>query len=449
MSWRNAVVWSQGMFLQPHHFQQEARYMARLVDARARCVSPYAWGFVDLTLDDALLALGKVGIARASGVLPDGTPFACPGLDAPPAPLAIPADLKGELVYLALPLAREGVTEVDFGDAADSVAGGPDACRLEAVEEAVRDHTSASDEPASIQTGRLKLRLLRSRDLTDAYAAIGVVQVVECRSDQQVQLDRGYIPPQVVLDASDHLASHVRLLHGLVAQRAQALAARMGQLSGGVSELADFLMLQLLNRAEPLLRQHANTPQLHPFALYGELLQLAGELSTFTGANRRPPEFAAYKHDDLRGCFVPLVDALRRLLTVVLEQNALQIELTDRGRNVWTAVAPDLDLLRTGVLVVAVAAQLPPEQLRQRFISQTKIGPVDRIRDLVNLALPGIGLHSLPVAPRQLPFHAGHFYFELERQSDLWRQLEKSGSLAMHVTGDFPGLELELWAIRQ
>ena len=134
MSWRNAVVWSQGMFLQPHHFQQEARYVARLVDARARCVSPYAWGFVDLTLDDALLSLGKVGIARASGMLPDGTPFACPGLDTPPDPIDIPADLKGELIYLALPLAREGVTEVDFGATSDA-SGGLDACRLEAVEE--------------------------------------------------------------------------------------------------------------------------------------------------------------------------------------------------------------------------------------------------------------------------------------------------------------------------
>jgi type VI secretion system protein ImpJ len=448
MSWRNAVVWSQGMFLQPHHFQQEARYVARLVDARARCVSPYAWGLVDLTVDDALLALGRVGIARASGVLPDGTPFACPGLDTPPDPIDIPADLKGELIYLALPLAREGVTEVDFGLTSEG-SGAVDACRLEAVEESVRDHTSASDEPASIQTGRLKLRLLRARDLTDAYAAVGIVQVVECRSDKQVQLDRSYIPPQVGLDASEHLASNTRLLHGLVAQRAQALAGRMGQLSGGVSELADFLMLQLLNRAEPMLRQHANVPQLHPFALYTELLQLAGELSTFTAANRRPPEFPHYRHDDLRGCFVPLVDALRRLLTVVLEQNAVQIELIDRSHGVRTAVAPDLEMVRSGVFVIAVAAQLPPEQLRQRFVSQTKVGPVDRIRDLVNLQLPGIGLQSLPVAPRQLPFHTGHFYFELERQSDLWRQFEKTGSLAMHIAGDFPGLELELWVIRQ
>jgi type VI secretion system protein ImpJ len=53
------------------------------------------------------------------------------------------------------------------------------------------------------------------------------------------------------------------------------------------------------------------------------------------------------------------------------------------------------------------------------------------------------------VAPRQLPYHAGSHYFEIERQGELWKQLERSGSLALHVAGDFPGLELELWAIRQ
>jgi type VI secretion system protein ImpJ len=68
---------------------------------------------------------------------------------------------------------------------------------------------------------------------------------------------------------------------------------------------------------------------------------------------------------------------------------------------------------------------------------------------LVNLQLPGIALRSLPVAPRQLPYHAGSHYFELDRQGELWKQLERSGSLALFVTGDFPGLELELWAVRQ
>jgi type VI secretion system protein ImpJ len=30
----------------------------------------------------------------------------------------------------------------------------------------------------------------------------------------------------------------------------------------------------------------------------------------------------------------------------------------------------------------------------------------------------------------------------------MWKQLETSGGLAMHIAGEFPGLELELWAIR-
>jgi type VI secretion system protein ImpJ len=53
------------------------------------------------------------------------------------------------------------------------------------------------------------------------------------------------------------------------------------------------------------------------------------------------------------------------------------------------------------------------------------------------------------VAPRQLPFHAGYYYFELDRGSDLWKQLEHNGSMAMHIAGEFPGLELEFWAIRR
>ena len=45
--------------------------------------------------------------------------------------------------------------------------------------------------------------------------------------------------------------THATLLHGLIHQRTRAFAARMGQLSHGVSEMADFLMLQAINRHRP------------------------------------------------------------------------------------------------------------------------------------------------------------------------------------------------------
>lgn len=54
----------------------------------------------------------------------------------------------------------------------------------------------------------------------------------------------------------------------------------------------------------------------------------------------------------------------------------------------------------------------------------------------------------MAVAPRQIPYHAGSVYFELDRASDLWRAMKNSGVIAIHQAGDLPGLTLELWAIR-
>jgi type VI secretion system protein ImpJ len=443
MAGTHRVVWSQGMFLQPQHFQQQTRFIEGLLDARMSAATPHAWGFAELVLDEALLATGSLAILRARGVLPDGTPFVMPEVDALPAPYAVPGDLQNELLYLALPRARIGVTEVDFGD------GKPEPlARYAVVQSDVRDQVNAADEPEPLELGVPTFRLLRQRDLTDAFAALGVVRVIERRADAQLALDRGYVAPQTRIDASTQLSAFAGLVHGLVRQRARTLASAMGQLGHGVSEIADFLMLQLLNRVEPLLRQAAGAPSLHPWLLHQLCAQLAGELATFLREDRCPPDYPLYRHDDLQASFAPLVQDLRDYLSSVIERHALQIELTERAHGVRTAVIADGELLRSAGFVLAVRAQMPAEHLRQRFPHQSKLGPVDRIKDLVNLQLPGVTLRSLPVAPRQLPFHAGSHYFELDRGGDLWKQLEHSGNLALHVAGDFPSLELELWAIR-
>ena len=444
MSLHSKVVWSQGMFLLPHHFQQEARHVEYTIDMRLRGVGPHGWGFFELALDAGMLAIGRVGISRASGILPDGTPFAMPLHDAQPMAFDVPADMKGELVCLAVPLAREGVTQVGFDD-----AEAHELRRWKAGSEELRDHTNAADEPEAVQTGALDLRLVRAKEAGAGLALLGVARVIERRADNQVTLDPLYIAPQTRIDATPQLAAHATLLHGLIHQRTRAFAARMGQLSHGVSEMADFLMLQALNRAEPLFRQYALTPNAHPREFYFACLQLAGDLSTFTSEARFANDYPPYRHDDLHATFVPVITDLRRMLSTVLERNAIQIELVDRSHGVRTAVFPDAELARTASFVLAVNAQMPAEQLRSRFPAQSKLGPSDKLRDLVNLQLPGVVLRSLPTAPRQLPFHAGFHYFELDRGGELWKQLEKSGSLALHVAGDFPALELELWAIRQ
>src|SRR5262247_2746155 len=217
---------------------------------------------------------------------------------------------------------------------------------------------------------------------------------------------------------------------------------------GCIAEIAEFLWLKTINRFEPLFAHLAATTPLHPETLYAACLALAGELSTFTRDSRRPIAYPVYRHDDLAGSFGPVVADIRRSMSMVLERSAVPIELQTRAYGLRVAAIPDSDLVKTARFVLAAKAQLQPERLQASLPTLVKIGPVERIRDLVNLNLPGIVLRSLPVAPRQIPYHAGFLYFELERSGDLWKVTEQSRALAMHIAGEFPGLELEFWAVR-
>ena len=96
MSVHNKVVWSEGLFLQPQHFQQQDRYFERYVEARAEALVPHAWGFAEVEIDADLLKLGKIGVRRAVGVFPDGTPFRLPDDDPLPRPLDVAAMARNE-----------------------------------------------------------------------------------------------------------------------------------------------------------------------------------------------------------------------------------------------------------------------------------------------------------------------------------------------------------------
>ena len=442
MSWRTKVVWSEGMLLQPQHLQQSERHADHARHLLLRTTTPYAWGFAELEIDAAALTLGKLALVRAVGTFGDGTVFDMPAVDPLPEPIEIPSTLRDEAIVLALPLRRAGAREAD-------AEGYEDLVRHRVLESEVPDSNTAGERTAMLQLGTLHTRLMRAGDTTDAWTTLNVARVVERRVDNQVQLDRGLLPP--LLDVAGHavIKGWLDEILGLLRQRGEALAGRMTQGgTGGVAEIADFLLLQTVNRNEPLFAHLARCATLHPLRFYEIALQLAGDLATFRDA-RRAAKFGPYVHDDLQATFRPLMDDLRRSLSMVLEQSAIRIELHDRKHGVRVALIPDVELQRNATFVLAVQSHMPAEALRARFPTQVKIGPVERIRDLVNLQLPGVTLAPLPVAPRQIPFHAGANYFELDtRNSELWRQLEQSGGMAMHIAGDFPGLDLAFWAIR-
>ena len=110
MSWYDRVLWFEGMFLQPQHFQQHDRYIERLLRGthRPRC-RRHSWGFSHLEIDEDGARAWKGVIGRPQPeYCPDGTPFDCPNAMHSRPALDIPADARDELVVLALPIRRGG-----------------------------------------------------------------------------------------------------------------------------------------------------------------------------------------------------------------------------------------------------------------------------------------------------------------------------------------------------
>jgi len=443
MSVFNKVVWSEGLFLRPQHFQQQERFFERYIETRCAALRSHAWGFSELALERDLLTIGKLGIRQASGVFPDGTPFRMPGDEPLPEPVDISSQVQDQVISLALPLRRHGSLDAARGNGADGLV------RHAIQEREANDSSSGSAETALLEVAALRARLLIGSEPGDAYAKIPVAHVIECRADRQVVLEDRFIPTVLDVQSAPRLTKFIAELQGLFHQRAESLAGRVSASGrGSAAEIAEFLLLQVVNRYEPLMTHFVSAGLLHPEDLYRVCIMAAGELSTLTAAAKRPPKFVSYQHEHLRETFEPVMAALRAALTAVLEQSAIAIPIETKKFGVSVATVADLGLFGSSVFILAARADLPPEELRRRFPAQLKIGPGDKIRDLVNLQLPGVPVSAVPVAPRQIPFHAGFAYFELDQSNELWQQIGRSGGIAMHVAGEFPGLKMEFWAVR-
>ncbi len=443
MSKAEKVVWSEGMFLRPHHFQRAESYLQSQIRDWGSLQGSYRWGFLDIELDEAMLRQGCIALSCASGVLPDGTVFHFRDSRDGPIPLEVPDNASGEKIVLALPVSRSGREEVIFSEEKGSLA------RFVAYEKEVEDDNALSLGEATVQFGRQRLKLMLEKDLTAEWSAMGVVFIAEKRNDGQVRLENGYIPPMLNINNQSLIRGMINDLHGLLVQRSQQISARLGQPGRfNTSEMIKFTLLTLVNRQLGYLSHIKTLPLVHPEALWSSWLPFAAELSTWSAQRMSVEALPIYEHDNLGSCFGKLERLLRQGLALVMEENAIQLPLTERSRGLNIATVPETSMVRDFGFVLAVKANVQGEMLQTHFPAQMKVAPVTKIRDLVQLQLPGLVLRAMPTAPPQIPWHAGYNYFELMKGGELWNEMEKSGAFALHLAGEFPGLDMEFWAIR-
>lgn len=442
MTGKNRVAWREGMFLRPQHFQAQERYFDAHIRARVNSVQPYAWGFTSITIDEDLASLGKFGLLQASGVLPDGTPFSIPEELPPPPPLDVPADARDAIVSLTLPAAQPGAVEFREAEAASHEA------RFAVTEQEVPDAFSDDTVTEPIEFGLPNLRFGVTRDQTYGRVTLGLARVREV-SNKKLVFDDRYIPPTLDIAASVRLKGGLTDIVGRVEQRAEELAVRAVEATDGGSEtFASFLLLQVLNRWLPMLRHLEALPTVHPERLFETLVGMAGELATLIRPDRKPPALPLYDHENPQLCFEPVFDLLQSMLSAVFERSAVQLPLEQKGPGAYVCTITDHNLFKTGYFYLAVAAAVPAEEIRRVFPSVAKIAAVQKMKQIVESALPGVPLRHVPTPPPQIRVLPGHVYFELDRSVRDWRDFATAPGLGLHVAGEWAELRLELWCVK-
>ena len=443
MTTRFLPLWQEGMVIHPQHMQQWDRAWTAHLEKRVEGLAAPGWGIRRLTIDKSLLPMGKVSITSCSAVLPDGSVIDLPGDNDGPLTREIPAGTPELLLKIGLPL--------NAGDRplTESAGAQPGSARYVPVQRQLRDAWAADRREEALSLGMPSLRLLLEGESEDDLATLPIARLK--REDSgAVTINPEWMPPTLDCRAHPRYGQMFRELEAILKSRSDMLALRVDPSQAGpdVSSLLDIIMLQTVNRAIQIFASFSAADGLHPEIAYRECLRLAGDLSIFT-PTRRPAVLPPWRHADPTASFHSVIEVISRSLGTLSESAATALPIERRQHGLWLSQVRDRPLLMGArQLVLTARASRPPEELRAGLPPQIKIGPLESVRDLVSLQVPGLALIPLPVAPREIPYQTGTTYFELDRSGDMWRRMNNSVALAIHIGGEWPDLALELWAIR-
>lgn len=444
MSIEAKVVWSEGIFITPQHFQQFERYLESGSRQLTVISKGYFWGFSSLILDSDGLKHGVISVREAEGIFPDGSVFCFSEKQLENLTIKIPKNIKDTKICLAITLPSSINKEFFFPEQDVAIS-----YRYKTFDKTLPDTTNIELGNRQITLAELNPILALESDITSTQTALPIALIHSSSADFEVVLEESYIPPYLSSQKQQHLKAYISEIYGLLMQKSNSLANAVNDPnSGGSVEVMDFMMLQTINRYLAYLHhEYEGARQTHPEQLFVNLSKLCADLMTFL-PSRKIGELPVYKHNDLASCFGKLFFNLRKSLSIVLEQRAIRIPLDMRDEATHVAQTPDQTLLDKASFVLAIKADMPNEALRQKIPSVVKIGTVEKVKELVAYHLPGIRLHALSVAPRELPYHNGYVYFELDKKHELWGTFDTSSGMAFHLAGNFPNLDIEFWAIK-
>lgn len=439
------VLWGEGLFLRPQHFQQQDRYHEGRLHRTTQALHPYPWGVREIVWDLDALKAGKLRLEALSLIFRDGEIVDAPASAPLPPPLdlsRIPTSVQEVTWYAALPSLTPTGNVASLGELHPTA-------RYQQTSRPMADlYTQAVDADMLFLRGAA--RLMSDLEPLGAFECIPVIRLRRTVTGGFEQ-DLSYIPPGLSISSAPALKAMLdRLLDALQA-KLQSLQGHMREPSRNVIEfrsgdVSSFWLLHTVSTSAAALMHYVRNPALHPERLFEALLALAGALMTYS-KQYSLTDLPGYQHDDPAHCFTILDHIIRDLLDTVISTRYFSIALTEEKPSYYLGKLDSGKIDQRTTLYLAVSASLPALELVEVVPLRVKVGAPDNVEQCVLSAMPGVKLTHAPQVPAAIPIQPDTYYFSLEGKGMLYEQMLKAQSISIYVPAGISDLRLNLIAV--
>ena len=446
MKFLSRVVWSEGMYLGPHHFQTQSRYFEDSIAFVVASLWHQPWGFLHLELDQKAIQNGTVNVSHASGIFADGLAFEVPNSDpAPPARNVLDVFPSTDAIlplYLAVPLRKDTGFDCDLKDRTDGA-------RYARMQRVLRDETNGLDE-REIELGQKNIRILTGAELTADLQSIPLARVMRDGRGHLIY-DEEFIPACLRTSASEPLMLLIKRLLETMGEKSATIARsarRHGRFEAGTSALdvANYWFLHALHSAIPPLEHLYATKHAHPEEVFRELSRLAGALCTFA-VDSDPRTLPAYDHRDPGPSFRALDAHIRRHLEIVVPSNTVTLSFHQTEPYIQEADVVDERCLRRARWILGVRSSLGESDLLKLVPRLVKVCSARFVPELVKRALPGLTLTHAPVPPTAIRAEVDMQYFVVETTGPCWEHILQTRQVGVYIPGEITNPEFALTVI--
>lgn len=440
------VLWGEGLFLRPQHFQQQDQYHEHRLHESLKAVHPYAWGVNQLQIDRDALSNNALRVLELSLRFQDGELYDAPMADELPETVDLSGLLQSQQTvtyYAALPAFKP------FGGNFGQSGQATNAARF------VQDNRDTPDlytQAAQAQLSYLKktVRLVSEFEPRDSYVHFPLVRLRRVATGG-FEIDPTFVPPSLSVRAAPILFLQLRRLIDALQAKVSALYGHHREPSKNVIEfrsgdMSSFWLLHTASSAYASLAHYFHHPALHPERLYEQLLGVAGGLMTFS-KSWTLADLPAYVHNDPGPCFAKLHMIIRELLDTVISSKYFAIALTQVRPSYYIGMLDSGKIDDKTTFYVAVSADMTAVELVDIVPLRFKVGAPDDVEKFVLSAMPGVRLSHAPQVPAAVPVRPDTVYFTIEAKGQMYERMLQAQSISIYVPSGIRELSLELIAV--